>query len=73
MVSKQYSLKITHLEHEAEQAKVELAEAQKQLQEVEHKELRDMAEKARLQKEFRKKMDAAKLKVQVLLIGESIP
>ncbi|XP_066470771.1 kinesin-like protein KIF27 isoform X2 [Tiliqua scincoides] len=65
-VSKQYSLKITHLEHEAEQAKMELAEAQKQLQEVENKELRDMAEKVRLQKEFRKKMDAAKLKVQAL-------
>ncbi|XP_053160014.1 kinesin-like protein KIF27 isoform X2 [Hemicordylus capensis] len=65
-VSKQYSLKITQLEHEAEQAKMELAETQKQLQEVENKELRDIAEKARLQKEFRKKMDAAKLKVQVL-------
>ncbi|XP_025024800.1 kinesin-like protein KIF27 isoform X1 [Python bivittatus] len=65
-VSKQYSLKITQLEHEAEQAKTDLAETQKQLQELENKELRDIAEKARLQKEFRKKMDAAKLKVQVI-------
>ncbi|XP_039179415.1 kinesin-like protein KIF27 isoform X2 [Crotalus tigris] len=65
-VSQQYSLKITQLEHEAEQAKSDLAETQKQLQELENKELRDIAEKARLQKEFRKKMDVAKLKVQVI-------
>ncbi|XP_043403255.1 kinesin-like protein KIF27 isoform X2 [Chelonia mydas] len=65
-VSRHYSLKITKLEHEGEQAKIELAETQKQLQELENKELRDIAEKAKLQKEFRKKMDTAKLKVQVL-------
>nr|XP_020668494.1 kinesin-like protein KIF27 isoform X1 [Pogona vitticeps]XP_020668495.1 kinesin-like protein KIF27 isoform X1 [Pogona vitticeps] len=65
-VSKQYSVKITQLEHEAEQAKMDLAETQKQLQELENKGQRDIAEKARLQREFRKKMDAAKLKVQVL-------
>ncbi|NWJ04270.1 KIF27 protein, partial [Crypturellus undulatus] len=65
-VSRQYSLKITKLEQESEQAKMELAETQKQLQELENKELRGIAEKAKLQKEFRKKMDAAKLKVQTL-------
>ncbi|XP_051822247.1 kinesin-like protein KIF27 isoform X2 [Antechinus flavipes] len=65
-VSKQYSLKVTKLAHEAEQAKVELTETQKQLQELENKDLRDVALKLRLQKEFRKKMDAAKLKVQEL-------
>ncbi|XP_035165965.1 kinesin-like protein KIF27 isoform X10 [Oxyura jamaicensis] len=65
-VSRQYSLKITKLEQESEQAKMELAETQKQLQELENKELRDIPEKAKLQKEFRKKMDAAKLKVQEL-------
>ncbi|XP_044514450.1 kinesin-like protein KIF27 isoform X3 [Gracilinanus agilis] len=65
-VSKQYSLRVTKLAHEAEQAKVELTETQKQLQELENKDLRDVALKLRLQKEFRKKMDAAKLKVQVL-------
>ncbi|XP_067424665.1 kinesin-like protein KIF27 isoform X2 [Emydura macquarii macquarii] len=65
-VSRQYSLKITKLESEGEQAKMELAETQKQLQELENKELKDVAEKAKLQKEFRRKMDAAKLKVQVL-------
>lgn len=65
-VSKQYSLKVTKLEHEAEQAKVELSETQKQLQELENKDLSDVALKVKLQKEFRKKMDAAKLRVQVL-------
>ncbi|KAM7166525.1 kinesin-like protein KIF27 isoform 2-T3 [Macrochelys suwanniensis] len=65
-VRRQFSLKISKLEHEGEQATMELAETQKQLQELENKELRDVAEKAKLQKEFRKKMDAAKLKVQVL-------
>ncbi|XP_004449516.1 kinesin-like protein KIF27 isoform X2 [Dasypus novemcinctus] len=65
-VSKQYSLKVTKLEHEAEQAKVELTETQKQLRELENKDLSDVALKVKLQKEFRKKMDAAKLRVQVL-------
>ncbi|XP_010072170.1 PREDICTED: kinesin-like protein KIF27, partial [Pterocles gutturalis] len=65
-VSRQYSLKITKLEQESEQAKMELAETQKRLQELENKELRDIPEKAKLQKEFQKKMDAAKLKVQAL-------
>ncbi|XP_014792295.1 PREDICTED: kinesin-like protein KIF27 [Calidris pugnax] len=65
-VSRQYFLKITNLEQESEQAKMELAETQKWLQELESKELRDIPEKAKLQKEFRKKMDAAKLKVQAL-------
>ncbi|NXG72004.1 KIF27 protein, partial [Baryphthengus martii] len=63
-VSRQYSLKIAKLEQEFEQAKMELAETQKRLQELESKELRDVPEKTKLQKEFRKKMDAAKLKVQ---------
>uniref|UniRef100_A0ABI7WK08 Kinesin motor domain-containing protein n=1 Tax=Felis catus TaxID=9685 RepID=A0ABI7WK08_FELCA len=65
-VSKQYSLKVTKLEHEAEQAKVELTETEKQLQELENKDLSDIALKVKLQKEFRKKMDAAKLRVQEL-------
>ncbi|NWZ54759.1 KIF27 protein, partial [Haliaeetus albicilla] len=65
-VSRQYSLKITKLEQESEQAKMELAETQKRLQELESKEPRDIPERAKLQKEFRKKMDAAKLKVQAL-------
>lgn len=47
---------------------MELAETQKQLQELENKELRELPEKAKLQKEFRKKMDAAKLKVQAFPI-----
>jgi hypothetical protein len=64
-VSRQYSLKVTKLEHEAEQAKVELTETRKQLQELESKDLSDVALKVKLQKEFRKKMDAAKMRVQV--------
>ncbi|XP_066113083.1 kinesin-like protein KIF27 [Saccopteryx bilineata] len=65
-VSKQYSLRVTKLANEAEQAKVELIETEKQLQELENKDLSDVALKVKLQREFRKKMDAAKLKVQVL-------
>uniref|UniRef100_A0A4W3J3Z5 Kinesin family member 27 n=1 Tax=Callorhinchus milii TaxID=7868 RepID=A0A4W3J3Z5_CALMI len=62
-VNRQYYHKITQLEQEAEQAKTELAETQKQL---ENKELRDVAEKVKLQKDFRKKMEATKLKVESL-------
>ncbi|XP_048448842.1 kinesin-like protein KIF27 isoform X1 [Rhincodon typus] len=65
-VNRQYYQKITQLEQEAEQAKTELSEAQKQLQELENKELRDAAEKIKLQKEFRKKMETAKVKMQTL-------
>ncbi|KFO91703.1 Kinesin-like KIF27, partial [Buceros rhinoceros silvestris] len=65
-VSRQYALKLTKLEQEFKQAKVELAETQKRLQELESKDLRDIPEKAKLQKEFQKKMDAAKRKVQAL-------
>ncbi|XP_078070606.1 kinesin-like protein KIF27 [Mustelus asterias] len=65
-VNRQYYQKITLLEQEAEQAKTELSEAQKQLQELENKELRDATEKAKLQREFRKKMETAKDKMQTL-------
>ncbi|XP_014724575.1 PREDICTED: kinesin-like protein KIF27 isoform X2 [Sturnus vulgaris] len=65
-VSRQYSLKISKLEQEIEQAKRELAETQKQLQELDSKELRDIPEKVMLQKECQQKMEAAKLKVQTL-------
>ncbi|NXS38912.1 KIF27 protein, partial [Pomatostomus ruficeps] len=61
---RQHSLKITKLQHEIEQAKRELAEMQKQLQELGSKELRDIPEKGTLQKECQKKMEAAKLKEQ---------
>ncbi|XP_021098301.1 kinesin-like protein KIF27 isoform X2 [Heterocephalus glaber] len=65
-VSKQYSLKVTRLEHEAERAKVEVTETGRKLEELENKDLSDGAVKIKLQKEFRKKMDAAKLRVQEL-------
>lgn len=61
-------MKITKLEQEIEQAKKELAETQKQLQELDSKELRDIPEKITLQKECQKKVEAAKLKVQVFLV-----
>lgn len=64
-MNKQYSVKAAQLGQEAEQAKSELAEAQKQLQELENKELRDQVQKAKLQKDFCKNMEAAKLKMQV--------
>ncbi|XP_032941998.1 kinesin-like protein KIF27 isoform X2 [Catharus ustulatus] len=63
-VSRQYSLKISKLEQEIEHAKRELSETQKQLLELDSKELRDIPEKVMLQKECQKKMEAAKLKVQ---------
>uniref|UniRef100_A0A8C4RGQ3 Uncharacterized protein n=1 Tax=Erpetoichthys calabaricus TaxID=27687 RepID=A0A8C4RGQ3_ERPCA len=62
-VNRHHSIKISQLEQEAEQAKKELLETQKQLQELENK---NGTETARLQKEFRKKVETAKLKVQVL-------
>uniref|UniRef100_A0A8C3VAU6 Kinesin family member 27 n=1 Tax=Catharus ustulatus TaxID=91951 RepID=A0A8C3VAU6_CATUS len=65
-VSRQYSLKISKLEQEIEHAKRELSETQKQLLELDSKELRDIPEKVMLQKECQKKMEAAKLKVQTL-------
>ncbi|KAG2465502.1 KIF7 protein, partial [Polypterus senegalus] len=59
-VNRHHSIKISQLEQEAEQAKKELSETQKQLQELENK---NGAETTRLQKEFRKKVETAKLKV----------
>ncbi|NXK96928.1 KIF27 protein, partial [Formicarius rufipectus] len=72
-ISRPYSLNITKLEQETEQAKMELAETQKQLQELDSKELRDIPEKIKLQKELRKKMDMdmAKLKVQNLAFSSN--
>ncbi|XP_041429675.1 kinesin-like protein KIF27 [Xenopus laevis] len=63
-VNKPYSKKIAQLEGEAEQAKSKLTEAQRQLQEPENKELRDLVHKAKLQRDFRKKTEEAKLKMQ---------
>ncbi|XP_073489757.1 kinesin-like protein KIF27 [Aquarana catesbeiana] len=65
-MNKHYSVKIAQLEQEADQAKTELSEAQKQLQELEEKESKDQVQKAKLQKDFRKKMEAAKIKMQIV-------
>lgn len=70
-VNRHYSMKIAHLEQEADHAKKELAETQKQLQELESREVQDGTQIARLQREFRKKVDTAKLKVQVGSIYKS--
>ncbi|XP_043533223.1 kinesin-like protein kif7 [Chiloscyllium plagiosum] len=64
-MNKQYFQKIQELEQEAEQARAELTEAQKQLQDFEEKEPRDPVERAKLQ-EYHKKIVAAQSKVQVL-------
>uniref|UniRef100_A0A8C5M8W9 Kinesin family member 7 n=1 Tax=Leptobrachium leishanense TaxID=445787 RepID=A0A8C5M8W9_9ANUR len=64
-MNKQYCLKISELENEAEQARVEVNESQRQLQELEGKESCDPVEKCKLQ-EYRTKIAAAETKVQVL-------
>lgn len=63
-MNKQYCIKISELETEAEQARMEVSENQRQLQELEGKETRDPVEKCKLQ-ECRKKIAAAESKVQV--------
>ncbi|KAM4039296.1 kinesin-like protein KIF7 isoform 1-T2 [Anomaloglossus baeobatrachus] len=64
-MNRQYCMKISELETEAEQARIEVSENQRQLQELEGKDTRDPIEKCRVQ-ECRKKIAAAESKVQVL-------
>ncbi|XP_057192364.1 kinesin-like protein kif7 [Triplophysa rosa] len=64
-MNKQYSCKISELESEAEQARIELTEAQKQLQDLELQGGRDAADRSKAQ-ECRRKIAAAQSKVQVL-------
>ncbi|KAJ8340294.1 hypothetical protein SKAU_G00349270 [Synaphobranchus kaupii] len=64
-MNKQYSRKISALEGEAEQARAELMEAQRQLQDLEVQEARDPADRSKAQ-ECRRKIAAAQSKVQVL-------
>lgn len=63
-MNRQYSRKISELESEAEQARVELTEAQKQLQDLEDQGGRDAADRSKAQ-ECRRKIAAAQSKVQV--------
>uniref|UniRef100_S4RAI3 Kinesin family member 27 n=1 Tax=Petromyzon marinus TaxID=7757 RepID=S4RAI3_PETMA len=65
-MNREYSEKMREAERETTAARAELQESQRQLQEVGQKEMRDVAEKARLQKEFRKRMEAAKVNIQKL-------
>ncbi|XP_066492233.1 kinesin-like protein KIF7 isoform X2 [Tiliqua scincoides] len=64
-MNKQYCQKISDLEQEAEQVRVELSDGQRQLQELEGKESRDPGEKRKLQ-EYRSKVAAAQSKAKVL-------
>uniref|UniRef100_A0A8C6ZVU2 Kinesin family member 7 n=1 Tax=Nothoprocta perdicaria TaxID=30464 RepID=A0A8C6ZVU2_NOTPE len=64
-LNKQYCQKISELEQEAEQVRAELNDSQKQLQELEGKELWDPGEKHKLQ-EYRTRVAAAQSKAQVL-------
>ncbi|NWY07263.1 KIF7 protein, partial [Nothoprocta ornata] len=64
-LNKQYCQKISRLEQEAEQVRAELNDSQKQLQELEGKELWDPGEKHKLQ-EYRTRVAAAQSKAQVL-------
>ncbi|XP_059362676.1 kinesin-like protein kif7 [Carassius carassius] len=64
-MNRQYSHKISELEAEAEQARVELTDAQKQLQDLEVQGSRDAADRSKAQ-ECRRKIAAAQSKVQVL-------
>ncbi|MBN3277635.1 KIF7 protein, partial [Polyodon spathula] len=64
-MNKQYSQKISELEAEAEQARAELNEAQRQLQDLEVREPRDLSDRSKAQ-EYRKKIAAAQSKFQVL-------
>ncbi|KAM6058375.1 kinesin-like protein KIF7 isoform 2-T2 [Chlamydotis macqueenii] len=64
-LNKQYCQKISELEQEAEQVRAELSDSQKQLQELEGKELWDPGEKRKLQ-EYRTRVAAAQSKARVL-------
>ncbi|XP_030059293.1 kinesin-like protein KIF7 [Microcaecilia unicolor] len=64
-MNKQYCLKISELEKEADQVHKELSESQQQLQELEEKEPGSPLEKSKVQ-EYRKKVAVAQNKVQVL-------
>ncbi|CAM4518052.1 unnamed protein product [Leuciscus chuanchicus] len=64
-MNRQYSCKISELEAEVEQARAELTEAQKQLQDLEVQGSRNAADRSKAQ-ECRRKIAAAQSKVQVL-------
>ncbi|KAM6388054.1 kinesin-like protein KIF7 isoform 1-T1 [Pluvialis apricaria] len=64
-LNRQYCQKISELEQEAEQVRAELSDSQKQLQELEGKELWDPGEKRKLQ-EYRTRVAAAQSKARVL-------
>ncbi|XP_055273785.1 kinesin-like protein KIF7 isoform X3 [Moschus berezovskii] len=64
-LNRQHSQRIQELEREAERVRAELSEGQRQLRELEGRELQDAGERSQLQ-EFRKRVAAAQNQVQVL-------
>uniref|UniRef100_A0A8C4TJR7 Kinesin family member 7 n=1 Tax=Erpetoichthys calabaricus TaxID=27687 RepID=A0A8C4TJR7_ERPCA len=64
-MNKQYKRKIIDLERDAEQARTELTEAQRQLQDIELREPRDPVERSKVQ-EYHRKIAAAQSKFQVI-------
>lgn len=71
-LNRQYCQKISELEQEAEQVRAELTDSQKQLQELEGKELWDPGEKCKLQ-EYRTRVAAAQNKARVSGKGSAHP
>ncbi|XP_070566373.1 kinesin-like protein KIF27 isoform X2 [Ptychodera flava] len=65
-MNKKYSSQVKQLQKESEAAKQELLEAQKTLRELESKEQQENLEKQKLQSDYRKKVDAAKMKIKAL-------
>lgn len=63
-MNKQYCQKIHDLEEEADQVQAELSDSQRQLQELEVKQIQDPGEKQKLQ-EYRNKVAAAQSKAKV--------
>ncbi|KAL8561687.1 hypothetical protein ACOMHN_054984 [Nucella lapillus] len=66
LMNKQYAEKIKALEREKEQARQEVNEVQSALQDLGAKEQQETVEKQKLQQDYRKKMELAKLKVTAL-------
>ncbi|XP_041366340.1 kinesin-like protein KIF27 [Gigantopelta aegis] len=65
-MNKQYAEKVRALEREADQVKMDLVETQKALQDLEAKEIQETAEKQKLQQDYHKKIEAAKMKMTAL-------
>ncbi|XP_064601119.1 kinesin-like protein KIF27 [Liolophura sinensis] len=63
LMNKQYVRKIREIEKEKENAKMELNETNRALQDLEGKEVQEESEKKKLQMQYKQKIEAAKLKM----------